>query len=124
MCALDQEDDQHHGGSCLPPMQGDSHTTCSDDEEFVSHRHRQWQSSCKSRLEMTRRAVTFGVVEVVEFLVTIGVNPAVREGCPIMLGEEHRRRSPRSLDAFERLRRGKRRNTRYLYLSKEHREEM
>ena len=60
--------------------------------------------------------VTFDLVTVYEFPLEIGDNPAVREGCPIRLGDKLLREITTDVDSYEKERCPRQRNAKRLYI--------
>jgi hypothetical protein len=73
---------------------------------------------------MHEKTPRFNTVTIYEFQLSIGDNPAAREGCPISLSTKCVHKETLDVDVFEHLREGKRRKTKNLYLPVETRAAM
>jgi hypothetical protein len=60
--------------------------------------------------------VCFDAVTIYEFPVAIGDNPAVREGCPIRLGDELLSKSKIDVESYEKERSPRHRHSKKLYV--------
>lgn len=69
----------------------------------------------KTDLDSTTK-VAFDAVTIYEFPVDIGDNPAVREGCPIRLGDKLLGKSKIDVESFEKERNPRHRHAKTLYL--------
>eukprot|EP00537_Pseudo-nitzschia_pungens_P005832 CAMPEP_0172371800 /NCGR_PEP_ID=MMETSP1060-20121228/44919_1 /TAXON_ID=37318 /ORGANISM="Pseudo-nitzschia pungens, Strain cf. cingulata" /LENGTH=266 /DNA_ID=CAMNT_0013097549 /DNA_START=26 /DNA_END=826 /DNA_ORIENTATION=+ len=78
----------------------ESPTTCSDNKSYLSEHRR------------GGKRTTFDKVFVYEFALTIGNNPAVREGCPIALGRKCVHNTVVDMELYEKSRRSGARNRR------------
>lgn len=72
----------------------------------------------------TIKSPHFDTVTIYEFQLSIGDNPAAREGCPVALGAKCVNKETLDVDIFEHLRDGKRRKSKNLYLPVEDRAAM
>jgi hypothetical protein len=70
------------------------------------------------------RSPHFDSVTIYEFQLSIGDNPAAREGCPVALSAKLVHKETLDIDMFEELREGKRRKSKNLYLPVEDRAAM
>jgi hypothetical protein len=67
---------------------------------------------------------SFSEVTIYEFHISMGNNPAVREGCPVALGSKCIHKEIVDIDTYEMVREGKRRKSKNLYLPVEDRAAM
>ena len=63
----------------------------------------------------------FDTVTIYEFPLSIGDNPAAREGCPVTLSSKCMHKETLDVDAYEMMQEGKRRHGKYLYIPVEDR---
>jgi hypothetical protein len=73
---------------------------------------------------MPKKSPRFATVTIYEFQLSIGDNPAAREGCPISLSAKCVHKETMDVNVFELLREGKRRKSKNLYLPVEDRAAM
>lgn len=70
------------------------------------------------------RSPDFDTVTIYEFDLTIGDNPATKEGCPVALSSKCVHKETLDIDFYEEMREGKRRRAKALYLPVEDRAAM
>lgn len=73
---------------------------------------------------MPYKCPRFDTVTIYEFQLSIGDNPAVREGCPVALSASCVNKETLDVDLFEEMREGRRRTSKKLYLPVEDRAAM
>ena len=66
----------------------------------------------------------FDTITIYEFPISIGDNPAAREGCPVALSSKCMHKETLDVDTYEMMREGRRRNGKNLYLPVEDRAAM
>ncbi|KAL3919702.1 MAG: hypothetical protein SGILL_003622 [Bacillariaceae sp.] len=73
---------------------------------------------------MHHQAPCFDRVTIYEFQISMGDNPAAREGCPVTLSKKCIHEETLDVDFYEMMREGKRRDSKHLYLPVEDRAAM
>jgi hypothetical protein len=71
-----------------------------------------------------KHSPSFDSITIYEFSISIGDNPAAREGCPVALGSKCVHKESMDVETFELFRDGKRRRNKQLYLPVEDRAAM
>ena len=66
----------------------------------------------------------FDTITIYEFPISMGDNPAAREGCPVMLSSKCMHKETLDVDMYEMVREGRRRSAKNLYLPVEDRAAM
>ena len=61
-------------------------------------------NKCPSGLQSKQRSVSFGNIQVLEFPMELGDNPAVTRGCPLTIGWEMLQRTSYDVESYEQLR--------------------
>ena len=73
---------------------------------------------------MTEKSPRFDTVTIYEFHLSIGDNPATREGCPVSLSTKCIHKETLDVEMYEHIREGKRRKSKSLYIPVEDRAAM